>query len=558
MTGVFTDRDPKAYAISAYSYLVTPEHQMNPAQGAVLGQFVEFLACQGQQSAEQLGYSPLPPNLVDDDFQGIKRIAGAAPPPPTVNAQTCNDPYVSLFGSSGPPQGGAEVAAVVTAAEEPEGPVADPLGPRVLPAVRALPRAGTDRLEGAPGFRSLGDGPTTPRSRASKSGDRSSGAGLEPLRDRLRVAAEQRNDRSRAERRSRSVPERGAAVDRATSGRPDAVISFGFLFLLAVPPVVAWIRCPTTPPDEGGLMARGLHAISRRRRMSSKQMSGACVFQRGTRACSWSRQRSWQESHPASAHAAGSCRRSPVGFNPRATMPRRLQMRDPALQHRYLPDGGSRADVRPWNEPRPVRRSSSYTTSPVGDSPEIALCTDTAPLSKFGTVVLHGPPPFVRADIRRRDRLDHVSGRRGREGTRPDPHIRMRSWATTRKGDLLLRRRAPTLLTRRVRPESRRFVRPRRVEHRGDPGHVRMQPRGDARPRPVNTESDFGIEGLVGAANLSGCTGTSKAIAFNTALNSYSAVNVLSARDRSRSPSPTTPKHQTSKQLLHEPRATTP
>ena len=71
LTGVFTDRNPKAYTISAYSYLVTPEGQMNKAQGAVLGQFVEFLACQGQQSAEQLGYSPLPPNLVDDDFAGI-------------------------------------------------------------------------------------------------------------------------------------------------------------------------------------------------------------------------------------------------------------------------------------------------------------------------------------------------------------------------------------------------------------------------------------------------------------------------------------------------------
>ena len=103
LTGVFTDTNPQAYTISAYSYLVTPEEQMNPSDGKVLGQFVEFLACQGQQSAQALGYSPLPPNLVDDDFNGIKRIAGAAPPPATVNAQTCNDPYVSLFGSSGPP-----------------------------------------------------------------------------------------------------------------------------------------------------------------------------------------------------------------------------------------------------------------------------------------------------------------------------------------------------------------------------------------------------------------------------------------------------------------------
>jgi phosphate transport system substrate-binding protein len=103
LTNVYTDTDPNAYAISAYSYLVTQEGQMNPARGAVLGRFIQFIACQGQQSAQQLGYSPLPPNLVEDDFQGITRINGAAPPPSTVNAATCNDPYVALFGGAAPP-----------------------------------------------------------------------------------------------------------------------------------------------------------------------------------------------------------------------------------------------------------------------------------------------------------------------------------------------------------------------------------------------------------------------------------------------------------------------
>lgn len=102
LTGVFTDTDPNAYPISAYSYLVTQEGQMNASRGAVLGRFIQFIACQGQQSAQQLGYSPLPPNLVEDDFQGISRINGAAPPPSTVNASTCNDPYVALFDGSAP------------------------------------------------------------------------------------------------------------------------------------------------------------------------------------------------------------------------------------------------------------------------------------------------------------------------------------------------------------------------------------------------------------------------------------------------------------------------
>lgn len=103
LTGVFEDTNPKAYPISAYSYLITPEGQIASGEGAVLGQFIEFLACQGQQSAITLGYSPLPPNLVEDDFQGISRINGAAAPPSSVTPQSCNDPYVSLFGKSGPP-----------------------------------------------------------------------------------------------------------------------------------------------------------------------------------------------------------------------------------------------------------------------------------------------------------------------------------------------------------------------------------------------------------------------------------------------------------------------
>jgi ABC-type phosphate transport system substrate-binding protein len=121
LTGVFTDTNPAAYPISAYSYLVTQEGQMNKAKGAVLGQFIEFLACQGQQSAQSLGYSPLPPNLVNDDFAGIKRIAGAAPPPSSVNATTCNDPYVSLFGGSAPTGGGGGGSGPTTSGTTPGG-----------------------------------------------------------------------------------------------------------------------------------------------------------------------------------------------------------------------------------------------------------------------------------------------------------------------------------------------------------------------------------------------------------------------------------------------------
>jgi uncharacterized membrane protein YgcG len=45
----------------------------------------------------------------------------------------------------------------------------------------------------------------------------------------------------------------------------------------------------------------------------------------------------------------------------------------------------------------------------------------------------------------------------------------------------------------------------------------------------VNTESDFGIEGLIGAADQAGCSGSHPVIAFNTALDSLSAVTDLAS-----------------------------
>jgi cobalamin biosynthesis Mg chelatase CobN len=42
----------------------------------------------------ELGYSPLPPNLVEDDFQAAGRLPGGTePPPPT--PQNCQNPYIT-------------------------------------------------------------------------------------------------------------------------------------------------------------------------------------------------------------------------------------------------------------------------------------------------------------------------------------------------------------------------------------------------------------------------------------------------------------------------------
>jgi phosphate transport system substrate-binding protein len=95
LTGVFLNANPASYPISAYSYLIMQENgQPSAAIGAVLGQFVQFIACRGQQAAGTLGYSPLPPNLVADDFAAVNRLNGATQlPAPT--AANCPNPYLT-------------------------------------------------------------------------------------------------------------------------------------------------------------------------------------------------------------------------------------------------------------------------------------------------------------------------------------------------------------------------------------------------------------------------------------------------------------------------------
>jgi len=113
LTNVYTNPLPNAYPLSAYSYLVTPcSPQLAqtkggscaggppgvpstfPSQkGQALGQFVSFLACAGQEKMADLGYSPLPPNLVQEDFDAVGRLNGGQEPPP-VSSSDCKNPYV--------------------------------------------------------------------------------------------------------------------------------------------------------------------------------------------------------------------------------------------------------------------------------------------------------------------------------------------------------------------------------------------------------------------------------------------------------------------------------
>lgn len=90
--GVYRAPEAAAYALSSYSYMITPTTGIDRAKGEVLGKFINYFACEGQQKAEVLGYSPLPKNLVQVVFEAVRQIPGA-PAPPAMSA--CKNPTIT-------------------------------------------------------------------------------------------------------------------------------------------------------------------------------------------------------------------------------------------------------------------------------------------------------------------------------------------------------------------------------------------------------------------------------------------------------------------------------
>lgn len=101
LDGVYTNPDPRSYPLSSYSYMILPTDltaPMTEAKGYSLADFAYYFLCEGQQQASDLGYSPLPINLVQAGLKQVKRIPG-------VNVQNkdikgCNNPTFSTDGSN--------------------------------------------------------------------------------------------------------------------------------------------------------------------------------------------------------------------------------------------------------------------------------------------------------------------------------------------------------------------------------------------------------------------------------------------------------------------------
>ncbi|GAB2916003.1 hypothetical protein GCM10027047_12260 [Rhodococcus aerolatus] len=102
LSGVYGSGRQGAYAISAYSYLVTQCSNgystcagpySDPGKTTTLAGFMSYIACGGQSTMANLGYSPLPPNLSQEMANSVGRLTGQ--PVQQLNAGNCANPRFS-------------------------------------------------------------------------------------------------------------------------------------------------------------------------------------------------------------------------------------------------------------------------------------------------------------------------------------------------------------------------------------------------------------------------------------------------------------------------------
>ncbi|MCZ0981033.1 phosphate ABC transporter substrate-binding protein PstS [Streptomyces diastatochromogenes] len=101
LDGVYRSADRRSYPLSSYSYMIVPTSTAAPhttEKGRSLGTFARYFLCEGQQQAEELGYSPLPRNLVQAGFEQVRRIPGA--PTGAVDLSDCRNPTFSADGTN--------------------------------------------------------------------------------------------------------------------------------------------------------------------------------------------------------------------------------------------------------------------------------------------------------------------------------------------------------------------------------------------------------------------------------------------------------------------------
>lgn len=103
---VYSYGDPRTYPLSSYSYLIIPRDvgggsnnapppYWTNAKGQTLTTWLKYVLCGAQQSAGNLGYSPLPKNLVIGGFNQVVHVPGSISLPPNPQLDGCNNPTYS-------------------------------------------------------------------------------------------------------------------------------------------------------------------------------------------------------------------------------------------------------------------------------------------------------------------------------------------------------------------------------------------------------------------------------------------------------------------------------
>jgi hypothetical protein len=95
LDNVYTFTDPRSYPLSSYSYLIVPRvgaavpPVFSKGAGATLSTYINYFLCAGQQYSAELGYSPLPLNLVEGGLLQSGKIPGAVP---AQSISNCDNP----------------------------------------------------------------------------------------------------------------------------------------------------------------------------------------------------------------------------------------------------------------------------------------------------------------------------------------------------------------------------------------------------------------------------------------------------------------------------------
>jgi phosphate ABC transporter phosphate-binding protein len=119
---VYVSTDADAYALSSYSYMIVPTKDIDTAKGDALGSFMAYFACEGQRKADQLGYAPLPQNLVEVVFNAMRKVPGS-PAPPQISE--CSNPTITGDGGTSDDTAEALSGGASSSGTAPASPAAD-------------------------------------------------------------------------------------------------------------------------------------------------------------------------------------------------------------------------------------------------------------------------------------------------------------------------------------------------------------------------------------------------------------------------------------------------